>query len=128
MHRVENMLNLCFDVDDCITEWNNNRDYVNFKPDVEMVNAINALYDAGHTITLYTARGMKSVGPGRIAIDILPSLIQNLANIGLKYHNLLTHKPVYDWIIDDKAMRPDEFKALMNKGEFETFKSYKPNL
>ncbi|AHY25009.1 phosphoheptose isomerase [Pectobacterium bacteriophage PM2] len=128
MHRVENLLKLCFDVDDCITVWNHDRDYANFKADPEMVANINALYDEGHHITLYTARGMKSVGPGRIAIDILPGLLQNLSNIGLKFHELLTHKPVYDWIIDDKAMRPDEFKTLMNKGEFTSFKSYKPNL
>lgn len=121
-------LRLCFDVDDTITEFCKLRDYANFKADKEMVSAINALYDAGHHITLYTARGMKSVGPGRIAVDILPGLLQNLANIGLKYHELLTHKPVYDWIIDDKAMRPDEFKDLMYKGEFESKKSYKPNL
>lgn len=121
-------LRLCIDVDDCVTEWNNDRDYVNFKPDIVMVTMINKLYDEGHHITLYTARGMKSVGPGRIASEIVPSLLQNLANIGLRFHELLTHKPVYDWIIDDKAMRPDEFKNLMNKGEFESFKSYKPNL
>ncbi|UYM28694.1 capsule biosynthesis protein [Serratia phage vB_SspM_LC53] len=121
-------MKLTIDIDDTITFWNNDRDYVNFKPDTVMVSMINKLYDEGHEITLYTARGMKSVGPGRIASEIVPSLIENLKRIGLKYHNLLTHKPVYDWIIDDKAMRPDEFKNLMNKGEFQTFKSYKPNL
>lgn len=128
MNRVENNLTLFFDIDDTITEWNHDRDYENFKPDTEMVSMINKLYDEGHEITLYTARGMKSVGPGRIAIEIIPELLKNLKKIGLKYHNLLTHKPVYDWIIDDKAMRPDEFKRLMASNEFVSFKSYKPNL
>ena len=121
-------MKFCFDIDNTITAWNNNRDYENFKPDLEMVSYINSLYDSGHTIVLFTARGMTSVGPGKIAQEIVPGLIKNLQTIGLKYHELITHKPSYDWIIDDKAMRPDEFKSLMNKGEFETFKSYKPNL
>ena len=118
-------MNLTFDIDETITKWNNDRDYENFVPDEEMVQYINQLYHDGHEITLYTARGMRSCGPGRIAKDILPGLLKNLEKIGLKYHNLLTHKPYYDWIIDDKAMRPDEFKKLIKAGEFETKQSYR---
>lgn len=121
-------MKLCFDIDNTITAWDNDRDYENFRPDTEMVSMINKLYDEGHEITLYTARGMGSVGPGRIATEIVPLLLKNLEKIGLKYHNLLTHKPVYDWIIDDKAMAPDTFKALMNHNAFETYAPYKPNL
>ncbi|QPI13806.1 capsule biosynthesis protein [Serratia phage 4S] len=112
-------MKLTFDIDETITQWDDNRDYENFVADKEMVSYINSLYDQGHTITLYTARGMGSCGPGRIAIDIVPSLIKNLEKIGLKYHELLTHKPVYDWIIDDKAMTPQRFKELMRVGLFE---------
>lgn len=121
-------MKLCFDIDNTITLWNSNRDYENFRPDTEMVSIINKLYDEGHIITLYTARGMGSVGPGRIAAEIVPLLIKNLQKIGLKYHELLTHKPVYDWIIDDKAMRPDTFKSLVQKGVFEHHKSYVPQI
>lgn len=121
-------MKLCFDIDNTITVWNSNRDYENFKPDTEMVSMINKLYDEGHEITLYTARGMGSVGPGRIATEIVPLLLKNLEKIGLKYHNLLTHKPVYDWIIDDKAMAPDTFKALITHNAFETYAPYKPEL
>ena len=120
-------MNLFFDIDQTITHWNDNRDYENFKADTEMVSMINSLYDSGHKITLYTARGMKSVGPGRIITEIVPGLLKNLEKIGLKYNELLTHKPVYDWIIDDKAMSPDKFKELMKNNEFESFESYKPN-
>ncbi|AJD81861.1 hypothetical protein YenMTG1_053 [Yersinia phage vB_YenM_TG1] len=119
-------MKLCFDIDGTITKWCHSRDYVNFKPDTVMVSIINKLYDEGHEITLYTARGMKSVGPGRIATEIIPSLVENLKRIGVKYHHLLTHKPVYDWIIDDKAMRPDEFKELIQSHTFKSFKPYTP--
>lgn len=119
-------LRIFVDIDDTITYWNNDRDYENFKPDQEMVSMINALYEEGHQITLFTARGMNSCGPNRIAIDIIPALIKNLDKIGLKYHELVTHKPSYDWLIDDKAMSPQDFKNHMTTGTFTTVKSYKP--
>lgn len=121
-------MDLCFDIDNTITLWNNNRDYENFVPDTEMVSMINKLYDEGNIITLFTARGMGSVGPGRIAIEILPALIKNLDKIGLKYHNLLTHKPSYDWIVDDKAMPPDTFKALMRRDALKSYPAYVPEI
>lgn len=122
-------LKLCIDIDNTITVWNDNRDYENFKPDPEMVSIINALYDQGHHITLYTARGMGSVGPGRIAQEIVPGLLINLEKIGLKYHELLTHKPVYDWIIDDKAMSPNDFKRYYNMGiSLTDIKPYTPEV
>lgn len=102
----------CLDVDDTITQWNSDRDYVNFKPIPGMVEAVNKLYDEGHTIKLFTSRGMQSVGPGNIEEMILPSLQENLDKIGLKYHELITHKPVYDMIVDDKAVDPHTFIEL----------------
>lgn len=119
-------MNLCFDIDNTITVWNSNRDYLNFAPDHEMVAIINKLYDEGHEITLYTARGMTSCGPGRILAEVVPALVKNLEKIGLKYHNLLTHKPSYDFIIDDRAIRPDHFKKMIQDGTFETYKAYHP--
>lgn len=105
----------CFDIDDTITKWNDNRDYENFEPDLEMVRIINSLYDQGHYILLFTARGMTSVGPDKIESEIVPPLVKNLKKIGLKYNKLLTHKPVYDIIIDDKAMNPVDFKKLFEE-------------
>ena len=118
----------CFDIDNTIVKFENHRDYENFKPDKEMVRIINDLYDDGHTIVLYTARGMKSVGAENIVKEILPPLIKNLENIGLKYHELLTHKPVYDWIIDDKAIDPFKFKLMYHSETLETAKPYEPKL
>jgi len=109
----------CFDIDDTIVHWNPNRDYANFAPDKEMVRIINGLYDQGHYIKLFTARGMNSVGPDGIKEAIIPPLLENLQKIGLKYHELMTHKPVYDMIIDDKAIDPWAFKELYHRGELD---------
>lgn len=121
-------MRLCFDIDNTITVWNNDRDYENFVPDTEMVSMINKLYEEGNTIVLYTSRGMESVGPDRIASEILPPLLKNLEKIGLKYHELLTHKPRYDWIIDDKAMSPATFKMLMQNDLLHKAEPYIPEV
>ncbi|UQS93659.1 hypothetical protein AC4_079 [Acinetobacter phage AC4] len=118
----------CIDIDNTITVWNDNRDYENFVPDQQMVDTINSLYEQGHTITLFTARGMKSVGPELIDSIILPPLIKNLKKIGLKYHHLITHKPVYDWIIDDKALNPKEFKDAFRSNELLSKQPYVPEV
>lgn len=106
-------LKLFFDIDDTITKWDDSRDYVNFEPNIKMVNSINKLYDLGHEITLFTSRGMTSCGPGKISTEIIPSLLSNLTKIGLKYDNLLTHKPVYDLLVDDKCTDPQSFLEYM---------------
>lgn len=120
------MKKLCFDIDNTITHWDNNRDYENFKPDTEMVKMINDLYNNGYHITLFTARGMTSVGPDKISSEIVPGLLKNLSKIGLKYHELITHKPSYDWIIDDKAMDPETFKSHVKNGTLSEAKPYYP--
>lgn len=121
-------LKICLDIDNTITLFEAHRDYENFVPDEEMVAMINALYDQGHHITLYTSRGMTSVGPGKIASEIVPSLIINLNKIGLKYHEIFTHKPSYDWIIDDKAMDPQTFKNHVRMSTLESAKPYTPEI
>lgn len=105
-------LRLMFDIDNTITKWNDNRDYTNFEPIPKMVEVINKLYDDGHHIALFTARGMTSVGPDRIESEIVPALIENLSKIGLRYHELITHKPSYDLFIDDLAIDPNSFVKL----------------
>ncbi len=118
----------CFDIDSTITIWNSNRDYENFVADKDIVNKINTLYDDGHKIVLFTARGMTSCGPDKISAEIVPPLLINLEKIGLKYHELITHKPSYDWIIDDKAMNPQEFKDAFNSDELLLKKPYTPEI
>lgn len=109
---MTNQLRLMFDIDDTITLWDDNREYTKFKPIKAMVSKINLLYDQGHHITLFTARGMTSVGPDKISTEIVPELLDNLKSIGLKFHELITHKPSYDLLVDDKAIDPNTFLKL----------------
>ena len=46
----------CFDIDGTICT-NTDGDYASAKPFESRINHINALYNAGHTISFFTARG-----------------------------------------------------------------------
>jgi hypothetical protein len=67
------------------------------------IDKINKLYDQGHEIVYYTARGNLS------GIDWHNFTKSQLDQWGAKYHKLITgHKPAYDLIICDKSKRIEE--------------------
>lgn len=76
------------------------------KPYIENINLVNSLYDEGHKIIIYTARGMSQFN-GNIC-DIYNNLYiktnEQLNSWGLKYHSLVMGKIHYDVLIDDKAL------------------------
>jgi hypothetical protein len=72
-------------------------DYDNSRPLNDRIAKINALYDEGHTIIYWTARGMVS---GTDHGDLTE---QQLRDWGCKFHALWMHKPHYDVWVDDKA-------------------------
>ena len=78
-------------------------DYINAQPHVERIEKINKLYDDGHTITYWTARGMNS---GKDWADLTHSQLELW---GCKYHHLHMKKPSYDLWIDDKAINSEEY-------------------
>ena len=85
----------------CITE---GTDYKNSKPIVKRIDHINKYYDEGHNITIYTARGSKT------KINYYELTKSQLELWGVKFHNLIVgEKPVYDLLIDDKALSDKEF-------------------
>jgi uncharacterized HAD superfamily protein len=59
------------------------------------MEAVNRLFDAGHTVIIYSARGW---GEYRMTKDWLD-------RHGFKYHSLVLGKPVGDVWIDDRAIR-----------------------
>jgi hypothetical protein len=64
---------------------------------------INDLYDKGHEITYYTARGSVT------GIDWYDTTKKQLDEWGCKYHELsVGEKPHYDLLVDDKSMRIEE--------------------
>lgn len=67
------------------------------------IDKINALYDEGHRITYYTARGQRSNK------DYTELTRLQLNSWGCKFHELImNHKPAYDLMICDKTKRIEE--------------------
>lgn len=71
------------------------------QPIWERIRRVNALYDEGHTITYWTARGSES------GLDLEELTKAQLLEWGCKFHALLLGKPVYDLYIDDKSHNVD---------------------
>lgn len=85
--------------------------YEGSTPILERIKKINSLFDQGHTIKYFTARGM-----GRYKDDS-DKAIQKFYNLtkmqleiwGCKYHELILGKPSGDIYIDDKGVNANEF-------------------
>ena len=77
--------------------------YKNAIPNFENIAKINKLYDEGHEITYWTARGSYS------GIDYLELTANQLDEWGCQYHELsVGEKPNYDLLICDKTKRIEE--------------------
>jgi mannose-6-phosphate isomerase-like protein (cupin superfamily) len=72
-------------------------------PIQERIQEVNKLYDAGHTITYWTARG------GASGLNLEELTREQLGTWGCKYHSLLMGKPSYDIYIDDKSHNVDVY-------------------
>ena len=90
-------MNIYVDVDNTITK-TDGMDYKNAKPLFNKIAIINKLYDDGHTITYWTARGSVS------GINYYDLTKKQLDDWGVKYHNFMVGKPPYDIFIDDKTI------------------------
>tara|TARA_R110000824_G_scaffold303483_1_gene491210 strand:- start:266 stop:592 length:327 start_codon:yes stop_codon:yes gene_type:complete len=78
------------------------RDYNDMSPNYENIKKINKLYDDGHEIVYWTARGCKS------GIDWYDFTEKQLDEWGVKYHKLKCDKPFYDLFVEDKSLRIEE--------------------
>jgi capsule biosynthesis phosphatase len=108
---MNEMRTFVFDLDGtlCETEGSN---YLDSVPKKDMIDRVNSLYDRGHTVIIFTARGMGSTFNSKEdAEDMYYVLTENwLTDNGVKFHKLFLGKPAGDVYVDDKGMRPDEFK------------------
>lgn len=91
------------DIDETICESPDDRNYAMAVPILENIEKVNALYDAGHTIVYWTARG---TGTGQDWAGLTGA---QLRAWGAQYHELKLGKPVYDIFIDDKNYNADLF-------------------
>ena len=90
-----------FDLDGTILE-TAVRTYDVIEPNEDMIRTINNLYDKENEIIIHTARHWNN----------LQRTIEQLRTHNVRYTTLVMGKPVADYYVDDKAMRPDEFVKL----------------
>ena len=92
----------CFDIDETICT-SVGIDYNTAVPFQERLDFINELFEMGHTIKMYTARGSKT------GLDLTQFTKDQLDSWGLKYHELVMGKPFADIYVDDKALNSEVF-------------------
>lgn len=97
------------DIDETICLTPTSRDYKLSQPIKDRIEIINKLYDQGHTIIYWTARGYVT------KIDWSETTKEQFKEWGVKYHDVVFNKPNYDLYIDDKSINTENFF----KGEFE---------
>lgn len=85
--------------------------YEGSTPIPERIEKINSLFDQGHTIKYFTARGMGRYSDNSDkAIEKFYNLTKMQLDIwGCKYHELILGKPSGDIYIDDKGVNANEF-------------------
>lgn len=103
-------MKLVFDIDGVLCD--------EYHPDVNQrtpytnrIRTVNDYYDSGHTIIIFTSRGMNSCNDDAIASDLKYRAITEaqLAKWGVKYHALFFGKPNADVYIDNKNMLLEDF-------------------
>lgn len=91
------------DIDETICNSPEDRDYTNAVPISDNILKINNLFDSGHKIVYWTARGTGS------GIDWREVTEKQFQRWGVKYHELRFGKPIYDLFIDDKNVSSKVF-------------------
>jgi len=96
-------MNVYVDIDETICFYDGERDYKLAKPSYENIAKVNKLYDQGHTITYWTARGSVTKKKWGVLTH------KQLTDWGCKFHYLsVGEKPAYDLLICDKTKRIEE--------------------
>ena len=91
------------DIDETICFYEGRRHYPKAIPNYESIAKINKLYDEGHEITYWTARGSIT------GIDWKELTTNQLNDWGCKFNTVsVGKKPHYDLLICDKTKRIEE--------------------
>ncbi len=98
----------CIDIDGVIATLVPGNQYDQAGPVPTTIDAINFLYERGHRIILFTARGSAT------GLDWAEVTRQQMATWGVKYTELHFGKPAADYYVDDKAMLIAQFHAIVN--------------
>lgn len=114
------MKRLIVDIDNTISFKNPNETYENATPDYEMRDKLNQYFDTGFEIVFFTSRNMKTFqgNVGKINVHTLPQILDFLDKNDFRYNEVLVGKPwcgEAGFYIDDRALRPKEFKKYTYK-------------
>lgn len=110
------MKNIIVDLDGTLTQANTS-DYKNVLPREDVIERLREYKKLGFTITVSTARNMRTYkgNVGKINIHTLPIITEWLESHNVPYDEILVGKPWCGhegFYIDDKAIRPSEFAQL----------------
>lgn len=110
------MKKLVVDLDSTIT-LGDTSDYRNVSPNVDVIRQLASYREKGFTITIFTARNMRTYegNVGLINIHTLPIITEWLANHSVPYDEIIVGKPwcgKEGFYIDDRAIRPSEFASM----------------
>lgn len=102
------------DIDGTICTWAHGMPYADAEPYMDRIAHFNNLFDEGHEIHYWTARGSLH------GEDYLDITLRQLRNWGVKATSISTGKPHYDYWIDDKAKNVDDYFDKEFKRDLET--------
>jgi capsule biosynthesis phosphatase len=110
------MKNLVVDLDGTLTLLDN-KDYRSVSPNVDVIKKLIEYKAKGFTITIATARNMRTFEGdlGKINVHTLPIILDWLEKHSVPFDNVLVGKPwcgKEGFYIDDKAIRPSEFISM----------------
>ncbi len=99
----------CFDIDGVVATTVPGNKYNLAEPQPENISLVNTLYERGHRIVLFTARGYLT------GIDWAEVTRNQLSAWGVKYHELMFGKPPADYYIDDKLISMERLRSLLRE-------------
>ena len=91
------------DIDETICHSPDKPNYTTSTPIIGNIAKANKLYDEGHLIVYWTARGTAT------GIDWSEITKKQLTDWGVKFHSLKFNKPSYDIFIDDKNLNTNDW-------------------
>jgi hypothetical protein len=100
----------CFDIDGTLLRTQGS-DYPGSQPISHRIALVNKLFEEGHEITLFTARGTVS------GIDWRNLTEEQLSKWGVRYHKLILGKPHADIYVDDKGINDEDFFLEADSGQ-----------
>ena len=96
-----------FDIDGVIATIADGNQYDQAKSIPAHVQLVNSLYELGHEIILFTARGSQT------GTDWKELTRKQMQNWGVKYTKLLFDKPAADYYVDDKNIDLNDIRSFM---------------